>query len=162
MRWDIRLLLKPVCASPLENNDGGIVTTALEIAVEHGRNEAGVPCEKSGIALEVPLGPNAVAVQEQHRLGLPGMRELGEFAVLVADDAVIGDEMPSLGAFHHNRRNIADPGEPNDPGRFVKDRNAECCAPGWFCRLMGRLDDLDRRKPVWSPTHRVDDRRCAG
>ena len=144
--------------SPLENNDGGIVTAALEIAVEHGRNEAGVSCEKPGIALEVPLGPNAVAVQEQHRLGLPGMRELGEFAVLVADDAVIGDEMPSRGALHHNRRSIADPANRTIPAASSRTATPNA-APSTVFRLMGRFHDLDRRKPGRSEAHRVDDRR---
>ena len=69
------------------------------------------------------MGRDAVAMHDQDRRGLPRMREFREFAVLMADDAVIRDEMPSLATFHHHRRNIADPGEPNNPGRFIKLRS---------------------------------------
>jgi len=59
-----------------EDDDSGIVTATREITVEHCRDETGIACEQSGILFEAPLGADTVAVQDEHRLRVPWMREL--------------------------------------------------------------------------------------
>ena len=116
--------------------------------------------EQARIPFEIPVCPDAVAVQHQQGLLPPWLRKFRRLPVLMSDDAVMGHEMAPFVSGHDDRSDVADAGEPDDLRPFVEHGNAEGRASGGLGGLMRGFQDFYRRKMQRRAADRVDDGRC--
>src|SRR5690349_1775746 len=156
--WAMSLLGGALGNAVFQDDDGCVVTAASEVAIEDSGDEAWIPREQAGIASEIPVGPHTVAVQHQHRLRLPRLREFPRLVIFLSDDAVMRDEMPPFIPGDHDGGDIADACKADDPRRMVEHCNSECCPSGGLCGLMRGFQQFDRRKTQGGAAYCLDDR----
>src|SRR5690606_20019512 len=95
-------------SSRLDHDGGDIVAAAGEVSIQQAGDETGMPAPSAAEVGRLPACADAVAVHDEEALRSEVVVELGHPCGTMAEDAVVGDQMPAHVAGHDACGNIAD------------------------------------------------------
>src|SRR5262245_48384522 len=113
-----------------ENHDAHVVAAPIIVPIQHASDERGMPHHETRVRGQIPVGAEAVRVQDQQRASGPREGKFPNPMQGVSDGAVVRGEMTIRGAPFDARHDVAHSGE-NTPLRVRSEAGyGESGAPG--------------------------------
>src|SRR5215210_3665614 len=110
--------------------DRHVIATPGEVAVQQSRYYRRCAGSQPRVAVQPPLGLQAIGMHDDERAGWPGVGELLDLSHLVTEGAVLRYHASGLVARHYGARNVAHPGISYLPLDRVQRRHGDCRAAG--------------------------------